>query len=68
MNIHVIIPARSGSKRFPNKNIATFLGKPLFTHAINFALKLNFASKIIFTSDSEIKLYLLQTLKNMLKL
>ncbi len=53
MNIHVIIPARSGSKRFPNKNIATFLGKPLFTHAINFALKLNFASKIIFTSDSE---------------
>lgn len=53
MNIHIIVPARSGSKRFPKKNIANFLGKPLFMHSINFACKLNFASKIIFSSDSK---------------
>lgn len=53
MNIHAIIPARSGSKRFPNKNISNFMGTPLFQHSINFASKLNFISKIILSTDSK---------------
>lgn len=32
-----IIPARGGSKRFPRKNLAPFLGKPLLAHAIESA-------------------------------
>ena len=35
-----IIPARSGSKGLKNKNITSFLGKPLLAHSINFAKKL----------------------------
>ena len=37
MLIYAIIPARSGSKRFPNKNIYNFLKQPLFYHSIFFA-------------------------------
>lgn len=53
MSIHAIIPARSGSKRFPNKNITSFLNIPLFYHSIFFAKKLKFVKKIIFSTDSE---------------
>ncbi len=49
---HAIIPARSGSKGFKNKNIVKFLNKSLFEHSIIFAKKLNFVDKIIFSSDS----------------
>ncbi len=48
-----IIPARSGSKGFKNKNIKTFLGQPLLCHSINFAKKLKFIDKIILSTDSE---------------
>lgn len=52
MKIYAIIPARSGSNRFKNKNIKKFLNKELFLHSIFFAKKLNFISKIIFSTDS----------------
>ena len=35
MNILCIIPARSGSKGIPNKNIKLFKGLPLLVHSIN---------------------------------
>ena len=38
MKYIVIIPARSGSKRFPNKNIHPLNGIPLICHSINFAI------------------------------
>ena len=53
MSIHAIIPARSGSKRFPDKNITSFLNIPLFYHSIFFAKKIKFVKKIIFSTDSE---------------
>ena len=52
MIIYAVIPARSNSKRLMNKNIKKLLGVPLFVHSINFARKLKFVDKIIFTSDS----------------
>ena len=48
------IPARSGSKRFPNKNIAHLNGKPLIVWAINSFLLTKSFDKIIFSSDSEL--------------
>ena len=47
-----IIPARSGSVGLKNKNITSFLGKPLLAHSINFAKKLKFIDKIILSTDS----------------
>ena len=53
MKIYAIIPARSGSTRFKNKNIKKFLGKELFLHSIFFARRLKFISKIILSTDSK---------------
>ncbi|WP_457611620.1 acylneuraminate cytidylyltransferase family protein [Lutibacter sp.] len=46
----VIIPARGGSKRFPNKNITLLGGIPLLEHSINYA-KTNKINKIVVTTD-----------------
>ena len=46
-----IIPARGGSKRFPDKNISNLNGKPMIFHSID-AARGEF-DKIIFTSDDE---------------
>lgn len=48
----VVIPARAGSKRIPNKNIRNFLGKPLIAYAIEQALKTPFADRVIVDTDS----------------
>ncbi|MGV8815863.1 MAG: cytidylyltransferase domain-containing protein, partial [Gelidibacter sp.] len=37
MKITALIPARKNSQRFPGKNFAPFLGKPLFRHSVDFA-------------------------------
>lgn len=49
-----VIPARGGSKRFPNKNISLLNGKPLVVHTIDAAIDSGIFDKIIFTSDSDI--------------
>ena len=49
----VIIAARSGSKGIKDKNIKQFLKIPLIIHSINFAKKLKFVDKILFSSDSK---------------
>jgi CMP-N,N'-diacetyllegionaminic acid synthase len=48
-----IVPARSGSKGIKNKNIIQIKNKPLFVHSLDFAKKLNFVKKTIFTTDSK---------------
>ena len=48
-----IIPARSGSVGLKNKNITSFLGKPLLAHSINFAKKLKFIDKVLLSTDSK---------------
>ena len=42
-----IIPARSGSKRIPHKNIKDFLGKPIISYAIDVAIKSNLFDKYV---------------------
>ncbi len=55
MNVIAVIPARSGSKRVPNKNIRDFHGKPLIAWAIEAA---NSSSRIkrtvVSTNDQKI--------------
>lgn len=46
-----IIPARGGSKRFPQKNIALFNGKPLISWTIEAAIAANCFDCIVVSSD-----------------
>ncbi|ACV67917.1 pseudaminic acid cytidylyltransferase [Desulfohalobium retbaense] len=48
-----IIPARSGSKRIPDKNIRLFLGKPVIWYPIQAARDSNLFDRIIVSTDSE---------------
>ncbi|TCK84894.1 acylneuraminate cytidylyltransferase family protein [Albibacterium bauzanense] len=48
-----IIPARSGSKGLPNKNIKPLLGKPLINYAIEAALKCPQITDVLVSTDSE---------------
>ena len=55
MKAIAIIPARSGSKRLPRKNILNFRGKPIIAYTIESALETNlFERVIVSTDDSEI--------------
>ncbi len=47
-----IIPARSGSKRIPQKNILEFNGVPNIVRAINLAKDLEFFERVIVSTDS----------------
>tara|TARA_B100000963_G_scaffold25828_1_gene19380 strand:- start:118 stop:819 length:702 start_codon:yes stop_codon:yes gene_type:complete len=47
------VPARSGSKRFPNKNITKLAGKPLLIWTLKSFSESGCFDKIIFSSDSE---------------
>ena len=46
------IPARSGSRRFPNKNITHLGGKPLIVWTVEALVKSDCFDRIIFSSDS----------------
>ena len=48
-----IIPARSGSKRIPKKNIIDFNGKPMIAWTIEAALNSKLFSKVLVSTDSE---------------
>ena len=50
--VKAIIPARSGSKRVPHKNLFKLGDKSLCSHALEFALNLK-VDEVIFTSDSD---------------
>lgn len=52
MRTIVVIPARSGSRRFPNKNIALLGGKPLIYYSIKAALSASSVSEVLVSSDS----------------
>ena len=51
--IVAIIPARSGSKRIPQKNIKPFAGKPIIAYSIAAAKASGIFDKIIVSTDSE---------------
>lgn len=48
-----VIPARSGSKGLPNKNIKLLRGKPLLAWAIEEALKSIYLDQVIVSTDSK---------------
>jgi N-acylneuraminate cytidylyltransferase/CMP-N,N'-diacetyllegionaminic acid synthase len=48
-----IIPARSGSKSIPRKNIAIVAGKPLIAHTIQAALDAKHIDRVIVSTDSQ---------------
>jgi pseudaminic acid cytidylyltransferase len=48
-----IIPARSGSKRIPGKNLKEFFGEPIITYAIKNALESGLFDKVMVSTDSD---------------
>ncbi len=52
-DIVAIIPARSGSKGVPNKNIKLLSGVPLIAYSIAVALKSDLIDRVIVSTDSE---------------
>jgi N-acylneuraminate cytidylyltransferase len=46
-----LIPARSGSKRVPGKNIRELAGRPLLAHAVAAALGCDFFSRVVVSTD-----------------
>lgn len=48
-----IIPARSGSKRLPNKNIKELCGKPLIAYSINSGLQSQYIDEVVVSTDSQ---------------
>ena len=53
MTTYCIIPARGGSKGVPHKNILPFLGTPLITHSIRYALDAELVDKVFVSTDDE---------------
>lgn len=56
MSVCIVIPARSGSKGIPNKNLSSINGKSLVSITLSHALSLVDPPDIIFTSDSSLYL------------
>lgn len=48
-----VVPARSGSRGFRDKNIAPLLGTPLLSHSVRFAAKLPFVDRVVLSTDAE---------------
>jgi len=53
MNIVAMIPARSGSKGLPDKNIKNLCGRPLFDYTIQAALGCSKIKEVFLNSDSQ---------------
>lgn len=53
MKFITVIPARGGSKRFPNKNIFPLGGIPLIAHSINYSLNNKEISRTYVSTDSD---------------
>ncbi|WP_415905136.1 cytidylyltransferase domain-containing protein [Neptuniibacter sp. QD48_55] len=58
--ITAIIPARGGSKRLPGKNIKLLNGRPLIFHSLDAVLGHGEISKVVFTSDDDEYLHLVE--------
>lgn len=53
MGITAFVPARSGSKRLPNKNIKELAGKPLVLWTLESCLRSEKVDEVIFSTDSQ---------------
>jgi CMP-N,N'-diacetyllegionaminic acid synthase len=54
MSIFCIIPARGGSKGIPHKNIAPFLGQPLISHTIQYAMASKSVDRVFVSTDDDV--------------
>ncbi len=52
MNYTAIVPARSGSKRLPNKNIRLLATKPLVVWTLEACVNVNYINTVILSTDS----------------
>lgn len=52
MNVLAVIPARSGSKSVPHKNIREIGGKPMLAYSIEHARESKYINRIILSTDS----------------
>lgn len=52
MSLLIIVPARSGSKALPGKNIRNFLGKPLMSWTITAAIEADITPHVHINTDS----------------
>jgi CMP-N-acetylneuraminic acid synthetase len=52
MRVYALVPARSGSKGLPDKNILEIDGRPLIGHAIAFGMSLGI-DRVLVSTDSE---------------
>lgn len=52
MSVTAFVPARSGSKRLPNKNIRELAGKPLVLWTLDACLRSDQIDEVIFSTDS----------------
>lgn len=53
MTITAFVPARSGSKRLPNKNIRELAGKPLVLWTLEACMSCDEVDEVIFSTDSK---------------
>ena len=53
LNIVALIPARSGSKEIPHKNIKLYKNKPLLIHSIDIAKECKYIKEIYVSTDSK---------------
>jgi CMP-N-acetylneuraminic acid synthetase len=52
MSVLAIVPARSGSKGIPDKNVVSFRGKPLLVHSVQQALAARNVERVLVSTDS----------------
>lgn len=53
MKMLAVIPARAGSKAIPNKNIRSVNGRPMVSYAIGNAIRSDYITDIVVSTDSE---------------
>lgn len=53
MRVYALVPARSGSKGLPDKNILPIAGHPLLGHAIAFGKRCNSVDRVFVSTDSD---------------
>ena len=52
MRVLAVVPARSGSKSVPDKNLAAFRGKPLLVHSVEHGRSARNVDRVIVSTDS----------------
>jgi CMP-N,N'-diacetyllegionaminic acid synthase len=52
VKVLAIVPARSGSKSVPDKNVASFRGKPLLAHSVEHGLSARNVDRVLVSTDS----------------